>query len=132
MADLAGLRGELERRGAAVVVVHQGTPEEGAAFADRYPGVETFHWVADPDRAIYQAFGLGATRAADVVNPHVVLRGVRALARGHTVGKPIGDAQQMPGALAVRDGQIAAEHHYRDIADRPDYLALVAAGAGSG
>jgi hypothetical protein len=44
----------------------------------------------------------------------------------HGVGMNREDVDQMPAVFYLRDREIAREYRYKTIADRPDYLKLIA------
>lgn len=129
MADLAGLQPELQRRGAAVVLVHQSPPEAGAAAVREYPGAEAFHLVSDRPEGtrcrLYARFGLGRAALGEMLSPALWLRGTEAFLHGHRQGAPAGSVPQKPGAFVLRNGAVVAAHRYRTLGDRPDYLALL-------
>jgi peroxiredoxin len=81
--------------------------------------------IADPDRKLYQAFGLGKGEGKQVFNLRTFARGFGATLRGHWVGTPIGDPWQMPGVFLIEpDGEISWEYRSVDAADNVS-LALV-------
>jgi hypothetical protein len=58
LRDIAARRGELEAAGKRVCLVHMGTDDEARAALEPHD----LHYVAriaDPERALYRAFGLG-------------------------------------------------------------------------
>jgi peroxiredoxin len=104
--------------GAEVVLIGQGDVEHTRAFC-REQDVP-FPCLADPERKAYAAYGLSVGTPLQILGPRVWWRGARALLRGHSAGKPIGDVRQMPGLFLVdRAGIIRFIHRYRDIADNP-------------
>ena len=46
--------------------------------------------------------------------------------RQHGIGMIREDADQMPAVFSLREREIAREYRYKTIADRPDYLKLIA------
>lgn len=108
-----------------MVLVHQGTPEQGADFYRRFPGVKGYRLVADPQREAFARFGLGMAGAGQILNPMVMLEGMRVTLSGHGVSKFVGEPKQMPGVFLVRDGEIVAEHRYRTISDRVNFRRLL-------
>lgn len=103
---------------APIVLVHQGDVEQGRAFFARL-------WsdapaIADPGRRLYDGFGLERGGAAEMFAPRVWACGVRALAKGHLVGRPVGDPWTMPGLFLVDDaGTIRWRHRFRHAGDHP-------------
>ena len=124
MADVAAARPAISSAGAAVAFVHGGTPDEAAPWFAKY-GLADALQISDPTRAHYRAFGLGRTRATDLVAPKVWTRGA-VCALSHGFGAQTADMmRQLPGVFLVQDGRILAEYRHETPADRPDYVALV-------
>lgn len=108
-----------------MVLVHQGSVEEGDAFfGSRWPDVAA---IADPELAVYGAFDLGAGRLGQWLGFRAILASLRALLRGNFTGRPIGDVKVMPGAFLVAGGRIVWRHDYAHSGERPDWRAAVAA-----
>lgn len=108
-----------------MVIVHQGAPEEGKAFLRQFRGTEEFIPVADPERKLFRAMGLPQARFGQVLGPRVWVRGIDAIAHGHRVGKPMGDPLQLAAAFLIHKGAVASGVPARDVADVPDYRALL-------
>ena len=124
IADVAAARHAIHDAGADIAFVHGASSSEAAPWFAKY-GLDDVMIVSDPDRAHYQAFGLGRTRAAALVDPKVWSRGaVSALSHGFGVQTPA-MMRQLPGVFVVQQDKILAEYRHRSPADRPDYLALV-------
>lgn len=83
--------------------------------------------VCDPERDFYRAFGIERGGVAQVLGPRVWPAGVRALLKGHFVGRPANDPWIMPGLFLVIDRRIVWKHHFRHSGDQPDYRALPSA-----
>ena len=125
LADLGRLRTRLERSGVGIVLVHPSTDERAAELFDTY-GLADLPRFADPDRVLYRALGLSRGRLAQVLGPRVFWRAASATLRGHLLGRKSGDVWQMPGVFLVRNGQVVEAFRHRDVAERPDYQAIVA------
>jgi hypothetical protein len=83
--------------------------------------------VSDPGLAHYRAFGLDVVGIAALVNPQLWLRGTQCALR-HGFGlQPTHVLRQLPGVFVVRGRSVLAAYRHSSTADRPDYLALVAA-----
>jgi hypothetical protein len=107
-----------------VVLVHQGSVEQGDAFFEpRWPEVAA---IADPDLRLYGAFGLGAGRLSEVIGIRAILSSFRALFRGNFAGRPIGDVKVMPGAFLIAEGRVVWRHDYAHSGERPDWRAALA------
>lgn len=90
-------------------------------------------FLADPERAVYRAYGLGRNSLLRVYGPRILAQYVVWGLRG----KPIRireDTLQRGGNFVVgRDGRLTLAHTGRDQADRPSVdtiLAALRAGAG--
>jgi peroxiredoxin len=109
---------EFKKRGAEIVVITQGNEKQTEEFCRdrRLP----FPCLADPERRAFAAYSLGRGSLNQVLGPKVLLRGIQAALSGHGMGKPIGDAYQMPGVFIVdQSGTIRFIHRYRDSSDNP-------------
>jgi hypothetical protein len=108
-----------------VLFIFQGTPADGQRFfADHAPAARA---VADHDRRLYGAFGLGQGSMAQMFSPRVWLCGLRATAKGNTigVGRIIGDPWTMPGVFLLKaDGTIPWQHDFVHAGDHPDFNKL--------
>jgi hypothetical protein len=106
-----------------LLFVHQGTPEEGAAFfADYWPEARA---VADgADLPLYRAFGLTQGSPSALVSLGVMVCAFRAIAKGNLPGTPQGDTRQMPGLFCVQGAQVLWQHDYAHAGDSPDWEAL--------
>jgi peroxiredoxin len=110
---------QFEQTGSRVVLVGMGTPEESAAFI-KNAGV-SFPMISDPKRQLYQAFGLKMAAVLELLSPALTFKALATMARGHSVGLPIGDIRQLPGVFIINtDGQIVYSHVASDAADHPD------------
>lgn len=125
MADLARSRGTIAGGGTAIVVVYQWNPGEADELFER-AGIADLPRIADPDRALYRAFGLRRGNLWQIASPYVLWRVVTAGAAGHRVGRVLGDAFQMPGTFLVHRGRVVREFRHRSQASRPDYAAIAA------
>jgi len=124
MDDVSRLQQEIRAAGAGIVFVHGASAGEGAPWFSKY-GLDGVTVISDPALAHYRAFGLGRTRAADMVAPKVWMRGA-ACAISHGFGaQTIEMMRQLPGVFVVQDGEVLAEYRHRSPADRPDYLGLI-------
>lgn len=117
---------QFDQAGGRLVLVGMGTPEESAAFAGKF-GV-SLPMISDPQRLLYQAFGLPKVSALKLISPILTFKALAAVAQGHSVGLPVGDVRQLPGAFIINTrGQIVYRHVASDPADHPDTEAILAA-----
>ncbi len=129
LGDLRGIREQLERTGARLVLVHMSEEAEARAFFAGY-GLEDATQISDPDRVLYRAFALRRGRPSQLFGWTVWKRGWQAGVRqGHGIGWLRGDAAQMPGAFMVWQGRIVGQFVHDTAADRPDYVTLAEEGA---
>jgi peroxiredoxin len=112
--------------GAAVVLVGQGSPEEGAGFCQRKH--LPFPCLLDGDKSAYRAYGLRRRNLAVVVSPRIAVPFVRANLNPETRQRGLegGDFFQMPGTFVVDiAGIVRLAHRNRTIADSPPNHALL-------
>ncbi len=107
-----------------VVLVHMGTPDQGAAFFKK-------HWrrvpaIADADKVLFDAFAIPKGELKQVLGPGVFASGLRAALRGNGIGKPVGDVWRMPGAFLIHRGKVLWSHRFRHVGDQPDYAPIPA------
>jgi len=117
--------------GAVVVLVGQGSPEEGAGFCQRKH--LPFPCLLDTDKSAYRAYGLRRRNLAVVMSPRVAVPFVRANMNPETRQRGLegGDFFQMPGTFVVDiSGTVRLAHRNRTIADSPPNHALLEALAG--
>lgn len=102
-----------------IAFVSMANVEETAAFRERLRSPHPF--IADPDRRLYAAFGLGRGEGKQIFNLKTFARGFGAMLRGHWVGKPVGDPWQMPGVFVIEsDGEVSWEYRSVHAADNVD------------
>lgn len=124
LADLARVRTKIEFSGFRIVLAHMGTPGDGVEIAARY-GLETLDRIADPNRLLYHALRLGRGSLGQILGPRVWWRTLMALCSGgHSVGWIKQDLFQMGGVFLLDRGRIVREFRFRDISDRPDFVAI--------
>lgn len=112
-------------RTSRILLFHPASVEAGREFlGERWPDVAA---IADPNQFFYRGVGRRRARLRDFIAPRVWWNLLRALLRGHFVGRPVGDPFVMPGLLLVRDAEVLREHPFRDIGDHPDLCAWLAA-----
>lgn len=124
LADIRLRRRFIEAQGTQIVLVHQGGDAEAAEFFARYD-LANLARVSDPQRRLYQAFGLARGTLRQLFGLDVWWRGLRAgLVAGHGVGPLVGDGRQMPGIFLLVRGRVVRGYRHATAADRPDYVAL--------
>lgn len=124
LADIAKARHDIEARGTKVILIYMGDREAMLKVTQKY-NVSDLDRIADPDRALYSAFGLNRGTFRQLFGWKVWWRGVIAgLWNGHGRGTPSADYRQMPGVFLVDKGLIARHFRHRSAADRPEYDSL--------
>jgi peroxiredoxin len=119
VAQLRRAKSRFDDIGAQVVLVGMGTPEESTSFKEKF-GVP-FPIISDPEKQVYRAFDLKRLSPLGFFSPAVALKGISAMAQGHTMGLPQGDVRQLPGVFIINtDGQIVYRHYASDPSDHPD------------
>lgn len=107
-----------------VLLVYQGTVDEGAAFfAKFWPEARA---IADPDFALYQAFGIERGGKEQFLTAGVIACGIRATLKGNFNGRPQGDTLLMPGLFLVSGDRILWHHDYRHAGDHPNFATIPA------
>ena len=106
-----------------LVLIHMGSSELSKQWSDFYQ-LSGVTWLEDPDRKLYQAAGLKRGRFSELFNFNLVLKGIKAFSKGHGVGPQDNDGFQMPGIFLLQDGKLTTLHHYKDVADTPDFRAI--------
>lgn len=101
---------------ARVLLVSMGTPEQTAAFKQKFDVPYTM--VSDPDQQLYTGVQIGHMSMASTFSPAMFIKAGTALAKGHGIGIPHGDIRQLP-ALFIIDthGTIIFRHYGKDAAD---------------
>ena len=143
MDRAARLRAELadyRAGGGDVVIVGQGEPARAARYRERQ-GIDV-PILSDPDRSLYQAYGLlqGSTAQILFDAPDPFLRcdfdaGMGLAASRHATDRAlVDDPWQLPGEFVVgTDGVIAHAHRYGWCEDYPDprvHVAVIRGAAG--
>jgi len=108
---------EIERLGAKLVLIGNGTPEQGTEFEGRDP--LPFRLLVDPDLVGYQALELKRSLLAGF-RPRTLLHLVNALRAGYRGGRLEGDAYQLGGVfLIVPGGDVRYARVSRELGDEP-------------
>jgi len=105
-----------------VLFVFLGTPDEGREFFGRYwPQARA---IADGPKRFYRAMGLRRATLNQLMGLQVWTCGFRALAKGHFMGKPVGDPWIMPGAFLVHGRDVLWCHPFAHQGDNPDWSTI--------
>jgi len=110
---------DFQQLGARVVLVGLGTPEDAAAFKDRFD--IPFPIIADPEKVLYKVFHLKQATATTFLSPGMAVKGVSAMLRGYGIGMPTGDVRQLPGVFIIdAEGVVRYRYLAEGPADHPD------------
>lgn len=124
MADLARDREAIESKGARIAIAHMLPEQQAKAFAAKY-GLGGIPRFSDPEKALYEHFGLKRGKLGQLFGLKSFTRGFKAgIVDGHGIGTIGGDPLQMPGAFLVFRNAIVAAYRHESAADRPDYAAM--------
>ena len=119
-------RQAIEDAGGQVVLVGMGSVVQANAFTQRFE--VTFPMICDPDQHIYRDFAIERMSPLGFLSPTMALRGIAAMAQGHTMGLPEGDVRQLPGVVIIdREGKIQYRYESSGPADHPSPQTLIAA-----
>jgi peroxiredoxin len=123
--QLQRAKSRLEENGFSVVLVGLGTPDRAEAFKEQFS--LTLPIICDPEKKLYQTYGLGRARVTGMASPAFWLRGLKTLSRGYTPGMPRDDVMQMPGVFLIdTSGSIRYAHYSKDPSDNPSIATLMA------
>ena len=116
----------IENAGGRVVLVGMGSVAQTQEFIQRFE--VAFPMICDPDQHLYREFAVERMSPIGFFSPSMVLRGIAAMAQGHTMGLPEGDVRQLPGVVII-DGEGRIQYRYEgaDPADHPSPQTLIAA-----
>lgn len=125
LADIATRRAGIEAGGVRIALVHMDNDDERARLVFANHQLADLPRIADPQRELYRAFGLGRGQLGQLFGWRVLRRGLDALVRGrHSVGALVGDGFQMPGVFLIVNGEVVRSFVHQTAADRPDYSDL--------
>jgi len=130
LSELGRLRQQIEENGASIAVVHMGNESDAEYLLSlfRLSDIERF---SDPERRLYQAFGLQRTSLGKLIRPDSWLGMLRAGIKSRFLpGKKlegiVGDVLQMPGVFLLHKGRILGDFRPERADERPEYLELAA------
>ncbi len=102
-----------------VLFFHQGSCEDGASFfGDLWPEARV---VADQSGGFFEAFGVKTGNLRELLGPGVWVRAIKAVRKGHRLGKPVGDPWTMPGIFLVENREILWSWRFKHAGDLPDF-----------
>ncbi len=117
-------KGDIEDAGGRVLLVGMGSESVTREFIARFD--VPFPMVCDPDQHLYRDFAIDRMSPLGFLSPTMALRGIAAMADGHTMGLPEGDVRQLPGVMIIdSEGTIRFRHDGEGPADHPAPETLV-------
>lgn len=117
-------KGNIEDAGGQVLLVGMGSESVTRDFIERFD--VPFPMVCDPDQHLYRDFAIERMSPLGFLSPTMALRGIAAMAEGHTMGLPEGDVRQLPGVVIIDgEGIIRYRHDGDGPADHPAPETLV-------
>ena len=100
-----------------VVFVFMAPADDGADFLrSLWPDAEG---IADPQKALYDAFGVERGGAAEMFGPGAVACGVRATMKGNFIGRKQGDPWTLPSFVLVEGERAIWRHDGAHAGDHP-------------
>jgi len=118
-------KAQFEEIGFQVVLVGLGSPDRAEAFKKQFS--LSFPIICDPEKKLYQTYGLKRGSVARMASPVFLLKGLKTLSRGHLPGVPRDDVMQMPGVFLIdTSGNIRYAHYSKDPSDNPSIETLLA------
>lgn len=92
------------------------SPEEAAQFKKSQNSPHRF--ISDPERNIYETFGVKRGTARQMINLRTIGRGIKATLAGSFQGKPTSDPMQLAAVVVLDDqGKIRWSHFAKDASD---------------
>ncbi|MBC8066107.1 MAG: AhpC/TSA family protein [Chlorobia bacterium] len=87
-------------------------PKEAVAFKAKMRSPHRF--ICDPDRRLYEAFGVKRGSTRQMINLRTLGKGLQATLAGFGQGKPTSDPMQLSAAFIVAPGGNVAWSHYAE------------------
>ncbi|MBF0539789.1 MAG: redoxin domain-containing protein [Nitrospirae bacterium] len=120
-------KGRFDALDTKIILVGMGTPGQAESFRKKH-GL-TFTIICDPHKTLYKTYGLLTAGITDIASPRVAISGLRALAKGHLPGIPVGDVFQLSGVFLIdKDSIVRYAHYSRDISDYPSATDIIQKG----
>ena len=126
LSDISNIHQQVLEIGVKVVFVHMVDKKTADLHLASYKFEENMHF-GDPEKKLYQYFGVQKGRLRQLYGLSVMMRGIKAGVidgHGHAF-KAIGDVEQMPGLFMLDKGCIIRSYVYQFSSDRPDYLEFI-------
>jgi len=123
LSDMSKVQEKVRAMGVQVVYVHM-VDKETAEFHLGVNNIDGSLNVSDPERLLYQYFGLQRGSFRQLFGLNVMMRGFSAgVVNGNGHGmKFIGDGDQMPGLFMLDNGRVTNRFIHKYASDRPNYV----------
>ncbi len=106
-------------------LVAMADPDLAREFLRRHPTPHSM--VCDPQRRLFEAFGLERGTLGQLAGPKVWARGAKAFAAGYRQGRTLGDPAQLPGAFILDgSGRVVWSHLAKHAGDTAEPSVLSA------
>lgn len=127
LSDLKRALPELTNAGINPVIIHQAPESAFVVELLSKAGHEHTPRISDPDRVLYDLFGVKNGNPWQLFGPHVIWGIVRVLRKGlHPPRKKIGSLRRLNGSVFVQNSTLVARHNYTSQSDRADFNQLCA------
>jgi len=127
VAQLRDRSGDFEKAASRILLVGMGPPKESQAFLEKFE--LPFQMICDPQRKLYEAYGLKRMGTLGFLSPTLALKSISALAGGNLVGMPEGDVKQLAGVFIIDTTGLVRFRHLSadpsDFASAEDVLAAL-------
>lgn len=126
LSDLSKIDHQISDLGVKIAFVHMVDKQTASEHLSSFKFGDNPH-IGDPEKQLYQFFGLTKGRFRQLYGLSVMMRGFKAGVldgHGHAF-RSIGDVDQMPGLFMLDKGSIIRSHIYQLSSDRPDYLEFI-------
>jgi hypothetical protein len=101
-------RSERDSKFPPTLIVHPSDQASGEAFfAAEWPAVRS---ICDPNLELFEAFAFRRGSIGALLGPKVLAASIRAMLRGHGIGRPRGDILRAAGALILDRSRVLWEH----------------------
>ena len=124
LLDLKLAHSKISLEGTEIVLVHMAPEEEAEEVFDLYDLQGSFRY-RDPDKKLYQAFGLKCGKLQSIFSPSIWLNNLsRKALSNDELNIILGDPMQMPGVFLYYQGKIERSFIHNSINERPEYIEL--------
>jgi len=96
-------------------------PEGEEFFGSAWPEARA---ISDAEGRLYKDFGVSKAKLREVLGPGVWFTGLRALRKGYSPKRPVGNPWLLPAVFLVRGGAILREWKAQHIGDNPDFKGI--------